>query len=203
MQLILELKSLKKFQTLGPGRLFPSFYSLASYLHVLSFLAQTDVHLIHLLTCSSQLNWVFTGQGLVGQSQPIAGSATFFKTGEACKGPFGAEFQQKGTWTPRMAWHISAPASATIHRVGQWSPHSKASLPDPAPTLSMDFMGPLNEVIMCETPHGAFQVTGSHSSAFQPPHLFPETLHWKETWFKREWELWCQSWGTSLQCSFS
>lgn len=75
-----------------------------------------------------------------------------------------------------MSWHISAPASETIHRVGQWSPHSKASLPDPAPTLSMDFMEPLNEVIMCETPHGAFQVTWLPQQCFSTPTPLPRNL---------------------------
>lgn len=134
VQLIVELKSLKNFQTLGPGGLFPSFYSLTASLHVLFFLAQTNLHLTHPLICFFQLNWTRRAKPpCCWKCHVLQGrSGLQGYTVEACA--FGTEFQQKGTLTPSMSWHISAPASATIHRVT--GPYSKSSLPDPAPTLS-------------------------------------------------------------------
>lgn len=42
---------------------------------------------------------------------------------------------------------------------GHWSPHPRAGLPDPLTLSAGLFTGSLNEVIMCEIPHRAFQVT--------------------------------------------
>lgn len=174
MQLMLELKSPKKLQILGSGGL-SYLYCLASYLPRLTSTSTSPIlSSAHLLEGTEYL-WVKVSSGKATLFWRFKGRSGLTRNRQQRHFYTGQSSSRKELEKTSRPWRISAPANATTHRVT--GPHTlELACQIRQPSLQAALQGPLNEVIMCAVPHRAFQVTRSHSSAFNP-HAFSSQKH--------------------------